>query len=55
MAKEILCGNGFSRWFDKSLVLEVWQDTAMGGGNMEHSGTDATVSLSDLLVSMEAS
>lgn len=42
MAKEILCGNGASRWFDKSLVLEVWQDVAMGGGNMEHSGTDAT-------------
>ena len=43
MAKEAITGSGSTRWFDKSLVLEAWKDVAMGGGNMEHSGTDATV------------
>lgn len=43
MAKLLLTGDGTTRWFDKSHTLEIFQDTTMGGSNMEHSGADATV------------
>ena len=37
-----LCGNGFNRWFDKSLTLPVYEN-GLGGGNVEHTTADATV------------
>jgi len=39
-----LTGDGSSLWFDKCLTIEVFQHTTMAVANMEHSGTDATVS-----------
>ena len=37
-----LCGNGFNRWFDKSLTLPVYEN-GLAGGNVEHTTADATV------------
>lgn len=37
-----LTGDGTTRWFDKCLTLEMFKNSSMGIGNMEHSGTDAT-------------
>jgi carnitine O-palmitoyltransferase 1 len=37
-----LTGDGTSRWFDKCLTLEMFKNSSMAIGNMEHSGTDAT-------------
>ena len=37
-----LCGNGFNRWFDKSVTIPVYEN-GVGGGNVEHTAADATV------------
>ena len=39
-----LTGDGSSLWFDKCLTIAMFQHTTMSLANMEHSGTDATVS-----------
>jgi len=39
-----LTGDGASLWFDKCLTIEIFEHTTMAVANMEHSGTDATVS-----------
>jgi len=40
-----LTGDGTSVWFDKCLTVEMYKHTTMAVANMEHSGTDASVSL----------
>jgi len=37
-----LCGNGFNRWFDKSLTVCIYEN-GLTGGNVEHTTADATV------------
>ena len=38
-----MCGDGFSRWFDKCLTITVYEN-GVSGGNVEHTTADATVS-----------
>ena len=40
-----LTGDGMSLWFDKCLTIQMFEHTTVALANMEHSGTDATVSL----------
>lgn len=40
-----LCGNGYNRWFDKSLTVSVYEN-GVAGGNVEHTTADATVRIS---------
>jgi len=37
-----LCGNGFNRWFDKSMTLIIYEN-GLSGANIEHTSVDATL------------
>ena len=41
-ARNFFHGNGYNRWFDKSVQIIV-TDSAIVGANVEHSSLDATV------------
>ena len=43
VARHLFHGNGYNRWFDKSLQVIITDDCGVVGANVEHSSLDATV------------